>query len=102
MPVSTKKLNENLKTASKVLKQFGYTCEKNKTPIQQLINGKPSEFARRIGCPKSTANHYSDGTRTPPEWVLNLVSYALKSNYNNKKYYECHYEIKQAKKSGEK
>lgn len=46
---------------------------KDKTPIQKLINGKPSEFARRIGCPKSTANHYSDGSRTPPEWVYKLI-----------------------------
>lgn len=44
-----------------------------KTPIQKLINGKPSDFARRIGCPKSTANHYSDGARTPPEWVYRLI-----------------------------
>lgn len=51
--------------------------EKIKTPIQKLINGKPGEFARRIGCPKSTANHYSDGTRTPPEWVYRLIKNKL-------------------------
>lgn len=54
----------------------------NKTPIQKLINGKPSEFARRIGCPKSTANHYSDGTRTPPEWVYRMIEYVLDCGYD--------------------
>lgn len=60
---------------------------KDKTPIQQLINGKPSEFARLIGCPKSTANHYSDGTRTPPEWVYELIK--EKIVINDKKCSRC-------------
>ena len=56
----------------------------NKTNIQKLISGKPSEFARRIGCPKSTANHYSDGTRTPPAWVYALILHRLNPKYEFK------------------
>ena len=60
------------------------------TKIQELINGKPGRFAKRFGCPKSTANHYSDGTRKPPEWIAELIEWAFANGYN----YEVKYEEK--------
>jgi hypothetical protein len=52
------------------------------TDIQKLVKGKPKSFAKTIGCPVSTANQYSAGTREPAKWVIELIK--LKLNHKHR------------------
>ena len=47
------------------------------TKIQKLVKGKPKSFAMVVGCPVSTANQYSAGTREPAPWVVELIRLKL-------------------------
>ena len=51
-------------------------------PTQQLIDHKPKEFSRKTGCNPGTARNYSAGIGGLPQWVIDIIRFALNRGYN--------------------